>query len=286
MNMTNNLPPSGFWEKVSRLDRRWVYAAVAVTVIIPLIWQIEFPIGITPEAKELYDAIDALPDSSTVMLTFDYYASATPETEPASKAALHHLFQKDCKVVTMTTIPLGGPAISERVTRSIAKIYNKKYGIDYVNLGYKANYTAVLAGMGSSIEDIYPTDNSGTKLSEIPMMKNIKDYSNIDFIFVVADNAIVDSWISIVNAQYGIPVGASVTAVSAPRYYPLVTSGQLTGLLGGMKGAAEYEIMVKEKGSAVKGMSVQSLVHFLIIALVILGNIGYFVSRRKRQLTT
>jgi len=281
--MNVNPPQGGFWDKVSRLDRRWIYLLVALSVITPLVWTITIPIGITPEARELYDAMDALPDSSTVMLTFDYYASATPETEPASRAALHHLFQKDCKVVTVTTIPLGGPAISERVTRDIAKKYNKKYGIDYVNLGYKANYVAVLSGMGSSIEGIYPADNSGTKLSEIPMMKEIKNYSDIDFIFVVADNAIVDYWISIVNAQYGVPVGASVTAVSAPRYYPLVTSGQMTGLLGGMKGAAEYEVLVKEKGSAVKGMSVQSLVHFLIIAMVIMGNIGYFVARRKNN---
>jgi len=285
MNTNANPAGAGFWEKVSQLDRRWIYLLVAISVIIPLIWTITIPIGITPEARELYDAIEALPDSSTVMLTFDYYASATPETEPASRAALHQLFQKNCKVITVTTIPLGGPAISERVTRDIAQKYGKVYGVDYVNLGYKANYIAVLSGMGSSIESIYPSDNSGAKLADLPLMRKVKNYSDIDFIFVVADNAIVDYWISIVNAQYGIPVGASVTAVSAPRYYPLVTSGQLTGLLGGMKGAAEYEILVNEKASAVKGMSVQSLVHFLIIALVIMGNIGYFVTRRKKQQT-
>ncbi len=279
----NNTSKTGFWAKVARLDRRWVYSAVAVTVIIPLVWRVDFPIGITPEAKQLFNAIDALPDSSTVMLTFDYYASALPETEPASRAALHHLFQKDCKVLTMTTIPLGGPTIAERVTREMAKVYGKVYGVDYVNLGYKANYTAVLLGMGSSIEDIYPADNSGTKLADLPMMQNIKNYDDIDFIFVVADNAIVDTWVSIVNAQYNTPVGASVTAVSAPKYYPLVTAGQLTGLLGGMKGAAEYELLIKEKAAAVKGMSVQSLVHFLIIAMVLLGNIGFFVSRRKNS---
>ncbi len=280
--MSENLRPMGFWEKVSKLDRRWIYSAVAITVIIPLIWRIDFPVGITPEAKQLFDAVEALPDGSTVMLTFDYYASALPETEPASRAALHHLFRKNCKVVTMTTIPLGGPTISERVTRDMAKLYDKVYGIDYVNLGYKANYVAVLSGMGSSIEDIYPADNSGTKLADLPIIQNIKNYDDIDFIFVVADNAIVDYWISIVNAQYNTPVGASVTAVSAPKYYPLVTSGQMTGLLGGMKGAAEYEIMVGKEAAAVKGMSVQSLVHFLIILMVIMGNVGYFVSRKKK----
>ena len=285
MNSTLGNTPS-FWDKLATLDRRWVYAAVAITVIVPLIWMVKFPIEITPEARQLFDAVEALPDGSTVMLTFDYYASATPETEPASRAALRQLFRKNCKVVTMTTIPLGGPTISERVTREIAKEYNKVYGVDYVNLGYKANYVAVLQGMGSNIETIYPTDNSGTPCSELPLMKHVKNYDDIDFIFAVSDNAIIDYWISIVNAQYHTPVGAAVTAVSAPKYYPMVLSGQMTGLLGGMKGAAEYEILVGHEANAVKGMSVQSLVHFLIILMVLLGNIGYFVGRRKRAAAT
>lgn len=274
------------WHKFAKLDRRWIYLSVAITVIIPLIWRVDIPISITPEARQIFDAIEALPDSSTVMLTFDYYASATPETEPSSRAALHHLFRKDCKVVTMTTIPLGGPAISERVTREIAALYDKEYGVDYINLGYKANYIAVLSGMGSSIETIYPADNSGVPLSRFPIMDNIKNYDDIDFIFVVSDNAIVDYWISIVNAQYHTPVGAAVTAVSAPKYFPMVSSGQMTGLLAGMKGAAEYEILVGERASAVKGMGAQSLVHFLIIFLVILGNVGYFVARSKDEKAT
>ncbi|HSG99431.1 MAG TPA: hypothetical protein VLB27_05240 [candidate division Zixibacteria bacterium] len=271
------------WDQIATLDRRYVYLAVAITVIIPLIWMVKFPIEITPEAQQLFDAVEALPNGSTVMLTFDYYASALPETEPASRAALRHLFRKDCKVVTMTTIPLGGPAISERVTRDIAEEYGKVYGVDFVNLGYKANYVAVLQGMGSSITTIYPTDNEGTPCSELPLMNQVKNYNDIDFIYVVSDNAIVDYWISIVNAQYHTPVGAAVTAVSAPKYYPMVLSRQMTGLLGGMKGAAEYEILVKHEGNAVKGMSVQSLVHFLIIFMVILGNVGFFMGRRKQS---
>ncbi len=269
------------WDKISSLDRRWIYLLVALTVIFPLIVPADFPVRITPEAIQLYEAIEALPDSSVVLLTFDYYPSSTAETEPMSTAALHHLFRKHCKVLTMTTIPLGGPSIAERVTRLVAAEYGKQYGVDFVNLGYKANYVAVLKGMGTSIEAIYPTDNSSTPLAELPMMQTVKDYRDIAFIFAVADNAIVEYWISIVNAQYGTPVGAGVTAVSAPKYYSFVSSGQMTGLLGGMKGAAEYEQLVSKPAIAMKGMGIQSLIHLLIIALVIVGNLGFFLGKRK-----
>ena len=264
-------------------DRRYIYLAVAFYVIFPVVFTLNLPTELSPEVKQLYDAVDSLPDSSTVMLTFDYYASTLAETEPMSRAALHHLFSKHCKVVTMTTVPLGGPSISERVTRDLAGQYNKVYGIDYVNLGYKANYVAVLKGMGSSIATIYPTDNSGTSLSEIPLMKNIENYSDIDFIYVVSDNSIVDYWISIVNAQYGIRVGAGVTAVMAPKLYAYLSAGQMTGMLGGMRGAAEYESLVNKPGSAVKGMASQSLVHLFIILSVIAGNVIFFIEKRQHK---
>jgi hypothetical protein len=256
---------------------------VWIAVVIPFLFPFKFPVGITPEARQLFDAVEALPDSSVVMLTFDYYPSTIAETEPMSRVALHHLWRKNCRIVTMTTIPLGGPSMAERVTREMALEYDKEYGIDFVNLGYKANYVAVLKGMGNTIESIYPTDNNGTRLSELPLMDSVKNYNDIDFIYVVADNAIVDYWISIVNAQYDIPVGSGVTAVMAPKFYAYIGAGQMTGMLGGMKGAAEYELLVGKKGKAFTGMDVQSLVHLLIIGLVVLGNVGYFVSRRTKR---
>jgi hypothetical protein len=269
-------------------DRRYLFVAVAFYVVFPVIVTISFPTSLSPESITLYEAVDALPDSSTVMLTFDYYASTLAETEPMSRAALHHLFKKDCRVVTMTTIPLGGPSISERVTRDLAQQYGKIYGRDFVNLGYKANYVAVLKGMGSSIEAIYPADNSGTPLSEIPMMADIKNYDDIDFIYVVADNGIVEYWISIVQSQYQARVGSGVTAVMAPKIYAYVSSGQMTGMLGGMKGAAEYETMVGHPGSATQGMGAQSMAHLFIIISVISGNVIFFIDRkrgRKRKLS-
>lgn len=271
-----------FWKKAETIDRRWVYLMVALAVIVPFIFPADFPISLTPEARSLYDTVEALADGSTVMLVFDYYPSTIAECEPMTIAALHHLFRKNCKVITLSNIPYGGPSMAERVTRMMAGQYHKQYGIDFVNLGYKPNYVAVLSGMGNSIVSIFPTDNSGTPLAELPLMDSVYNYDDVDFIFEVADNSTANYWVSIVNAGYGIPMGCGTTAVSAPQYFAFYASGQFVGLLGGMKGAAEYEIMVGEKGTAFTGMGAQSLVHLLIIALVLVGNIGYFMSRKKR----
>jgi len=272
-----------FWDKIGTIDRRWIYLLMFLSVFIPTVFVVKFPIELTPEAEQLYYAVDELPDSSVVMLTFDYYPSALAETEPMSVAALRHMFKKDIKVVTLSNIPLGGPSIAERVTRDIAEEFGKVYGVDFVNLGYKANYTAVMLGMAGSIESIFPSDHSGTPLDELPLMREVINYDDIDFIFVVADNATVEYWISIVNAQFGVPVGSGVTAVVAPKMYSFIDSKQMTGLLGGMKGAAEYERLVEVEGTATRGMDAQSMSHLLIIFLVLVGNLGFFMKWRGRR---
>lgn len=271
------------WEKLDGIDRRWIYLLMFISVLIPTIYVVKFPIELTPEAEQLYNAVEELPDSSVIMLTFDYYASALAETEPMSIAALRHMWRKDMKIITLSNIPLGGPTIAERVTRQIAEEFGKVYGVDYVNLGYKANYVAVMHGLASSIESIFPTDYSGTPLAELPLMQEVKNYDDMTFIYCVADNATVDYWVSIVNAQYDIPVGAGVTAVMAPKMYSFLEAGQMIGLLGGMKGAAEYEKMVGAPGTATIGMDAQSLAHLLIIFLVIVGNLGFFMKRGKSK---
>ena len=82
--------------------------------------------------------------------------------------------------------------------------------------------------------------------------------------------------------------------MSAADFYPYLQTGQFIGALMGMKGAAEYEYQVnkllKEKGYknavnvfAVRGMEANSIAHFLIMLFIIVGNIGYFLSKKRRE---
>ena len=58
------------------------------------------------------------------------------------------------------------------------------------------------------------------------------------------------------------------------------------GLVPGLKGAAEYQAMMKEGGlkytdSALTGMDVQSIEHIIIILFSIMGNVGFFAEKRR-----
>ena len=57
----------------------------------------------------------------------------------------------------------------------------------------------------------------------------------------------------------------------------------MVGLLGGLKGAAEYEALIKQKGTATAGMDAQSIAHLLIVLFIVLGNIAYFISKKDAK---
>jgi len=267
--------------RLAALDRRWIFLLIAISVILPMFLPITIPEKITDQTQALYDAMQAIPEGTTIMIPFEIWPSTLPETEPLARAAVRHAFMRHLKIVSLSNIGAGGPSIAERVLREEGKAFGKIYGVDYVNLGYKANYLAVLTGMGTSIRSIYPTDYSGTPLDSLPIMKNVDSYRDIGFVFAISDNATIDYWVSIVGARFGVKMGAGVTAVMAPKLFAYVDAKQLVGLLGGMKGGAEYEKLINRPDWATRGMGAQSLIHLIIVGFIILGNIGYFAGRRQ-----
>ena len=90
----------------------------------------------------------------------------------------------------------------------------------------------------------------------------------------------VEEWYVFGKDKYKFEMGGGCTGVMAPGLYPLLRSGQINGLIGGLRGAAEYESLIGQKGKAVAGMDAQSVTHVAIIALVIMCNLIYFSQRR------
>ncbi|HUU45896.1 MAG TPA: hypothetical protein VM118_09200 [Acidobacteriota bacterium] len=275
--------PTSFWQRLQAVDRRILYTIIFVSVIIPTLWPLHLPTRVTQETQAFYDAVENIPNGSRIMFAFDFWPSTLAETEPLAVAALRHCFEKDLRLVALSNVGMGGPSIADRLLRDIGAEYGKVYGEDYVNLGYKANYQAVLLGMATNIAEIFPTDHYGTRVGEIPVMQNVTGYDSLAFILLICDNAMMDYWVSLVNARYGVPMVAGVTAVMAPKALSFVQAGQLQGLLGGMKGGAEYEDLIGHPAKASRGMDSQSLIHLAIIGFIIMGNVGHFALRRQRQ---
>jgi hypothetical protein len=268
---------------IRSIDRRIIFSLIFVAVVWPLIQPMRLPIDVSPPVQTLYDAVEALPPGSIVMLGGDYSPDTMPELQPMVDTFIRHAFKNDLRVVVACLWPASPPLI-ERSLTPLAAEFDKEYGVDYVNLGYMAGGIVTLLGMGSSIPNTFPSDYGGTPVRQIPLMQEVENFDDIAFVMEVsAGTPGTREWVQQVQSRYRVSVGSGTTAVGAPNFYPYVQSGQLTGLLGGLKGAAEYETLIEYPGDATSGMDAQSIVHALIVVFILLGNAVYLMSLRNQK---
>lgn len=267
--------------KLERIDRRWIFLAVALVVSAPLLLGLHSKVDITPPVQSTYDTIEHLPAGSVILVSIDYDASTMPENQPMLLAVLRHAFKKDLRVILMGHWPLGLP-VGTLGLDQVAREMHKTYGKDYVNLGYRPGVNAVIVNIGTEIRNVFPSDYKGVPVDSLEMMRNVHNYSDIRLLVGIEAGDTQESWIVFAQARFGLKMAMGVTAVMAPTSYKYLQSGQLIGLIGGLKGAAEYESLVGHPWIGLAGMPAQSAGHLLIILFIILGNIGFFLSRRKK----
>ena len=276
-----------------KLDRRWIFLFVLFSVATPIVFPIGLPVTTTDSTRRAFEYLESLKPGDTIWLSFDYGPSSAPENDPMAEAVMRQCFLKHVKVVVLALYPLGGLGLANTaVAKVTAEFPGLRYGEDYVNLGYKDGAAAVMRRLGEDIAGAFPTDVNGTPLSRIPMMRGVHDIRNVKLVFTAATGVIGEWWITQVHSQIGTPVVIGPTAVSAPKYYAYLNAGQLVGMLSGMKGAAEYERLLRDTYpqmarfykstrtfTATKGMDGQTVIHTVMIAFIILGNLAFLVTR-------
>ncbi len=277
----------GFWERLLKIDRKIIFIVMAVLVLFPLLKPLGLGVGSGPRAKAVFDAVDSIPPGKTLLISVDFDPASMPELYPMLVALMRHAFARDVRVL-LCGLWITGAGLADKAVTEIAPEYGKEYGRDVVYLGWKAGVDAVILGMGENIKNVFSVDYYGHPLDSLPMMQEVTRLRDIPFMVAIsAGTPGFSDWLLYGHSRYGLRVGAGVTAVSAADAYPYLQTGQLTGLLAGMKGAAEYEVLVQRHNyskaymPAVAAMDSQSLAHIVILVLVVIGNIAFFVTRKR-----
>ena len=277
------------------LDRRIIFLIVGLSVLIPLLkpeW-IDLPIRPTPESQIVFDEINKLNEGDKVLLSFEYGPSTKPEIHPMAIAILKHLYAKNIQVYGFALWP-DGNFMSTEAFSEVSDDYDKKYGVDYVNLGYKPGGEAVIKGIASDIRTLYTVDLQGTSINDIPMMKDVVNIEDFDFVFSLsAGYPGSKEWVQYACDPKNIPLSTGCTSIQVTDIMPYVENDQIRGILAGMPGAAEYESLVEAElqkmeiavkpGEASGMMAAQSIAHVVIVLFIIFGNISYFITRKKNR---
>jgi hypothetical protein len=262
-------------------SRHWAFIGLAVVVIGTMLLNIEPEIEISPEAQRMHSFIDSLPPGSILMVSFDHEASALPEIKPLALAFLRHAFSKGHRLIGIALMA-EGTAVGYRMMDQVAAEYHKKYGTDYAFLGFQPQIVAAILSMGESIKQTFPRDYMGREYDSLPIMRGVGKLSDVVAVVSIADGNLATHWIEYGRARFNVTVVAFVTAVMVTSYDPYLSSGQLQGMVGGLRGAAEYEKLIGIGGAGRRAMLAQAASHLYVLALILIGNVIYFAGRARK----
>lgn len=127
------------------------------------------------------------------------------------------------------------------------------------------------------------------KTDKIGMLASVATLADYPLVMVFsAGSTGLQWWVMYGRERLGLNMAGGCTGDAATQIYPFLQSGQLIGLVPGIKGAAEYETLtddlrVNAPGPGVRRMGPQTIGHLAIIAFVIIGNLAFLRSRHRRR---
>lgn len=271
------------WERLQNVDRRIIYVILAGVVFLALLKPMGLPIQISAETQKAYDKLESIPNGSIIWFSADFSASSGTELLPTMRAAMIQAFRKDLRIVCGAMWNEGGN-LADRVWRMVSPMFpDKKYGVDFVNIGFRPGQAVWLESMVTDANaGALGQDHFGKPLADLPLMAEFKSLKDAKLIFdFISGDPGEKEYMARVAGPYSIPLVVSCVSVTVPEAMTFVQSGQVQGLVGGMAGAAQYEVLARAPGTAVSGMDAQSLAHIVVIAFIVLGNIGYLATKKK-----
>jgi hypothetical protein len=269
------------WKKLLAIDSRIIYLLVGLALLIPLIKPLGLPIEISSNSLDFYNYLKGIPEDSIVFFDLAFRETGQAEFGPSVLASFEMLIKQGVKIV------VGGqweqaPFFMQKELEKRGESFGAQYGVDWVNIGYKPGGTATWRVI---IEDFWKgaagVDCKGTKFEDIELMERVEKLDEDTFAAIIiwqAGTPGADTWMTytpevpLLSAQMGGGVASSV------RY---LKSGQMQAILGGMRGAAEFEKLTGCLGEAIGLLDAQGLAILIIIAFVVLGNIAWFMSKKQ-----
>ena len=237
-----------FFERLQQLDRRWIYIVVALAIIVPLMIPYNSDNVTSPPTENVYQLVDSFAgrEDRAILMSFYHDASTMPELYPMQIAIIRHCFERNIKVFFLSFLPTGAPIIDMAINTVKEEYPEIKSGTDYCNFGYIPLTLAMptVIGMGDNIATAVPTDAEGRKTENLPIMKGINNYSEMNLVIEFSGSVAGGYWLTYARPKFGTNIAVGVTAVMAADEYPYLQTGQFIGMLAGLKGAAEYEKLV------------------------------------------
>lgn len=277
MNQGKTSEKRGLLEKVKNIDRKLMFALMAILMAVPYFRPLGLPMEISVNTNEFYDLIESAEAGDVVLIYSDYDLSNMPSVGGGIIGSTKQLIRLGLKAVYVTVQPQG-PLVFETHMRPIFEEAGYKDGVDFVNLGYATGGLAMVARIADDIKAVYTEDWLGRDVDDMPMMKDISNHEDFAFVLCYASGSVfAEQW----YVKYGTTILATPMAVEFMQSYPLYEAGSIAAMLNGPRGCAEYEQLLKAPGWANQSIDAISIGHLLILTFMVIGNITFFIDKYK-----
>jgi hypothetical protein len=279
---------------MDRLDKRWLYLALFLVMLVPFFLDLHFTAEATKPVRAFYDRVEAVKavPGRLVIVAIDWDPQSKAELYPQTKMTIKHLMLRKKPFAVVTLTPLGRGFCNDIPAKAADEIeaefgWRPQYGRDWVNWGYKYGWGIFIKELAASVPQAVKTDVNGTPIGEVEVMKGVEDASSIDLVCEFTGFVgLLEAWLSYFQVGGRRPDFChGCTAVSGPSNYVFLDSEQITGLLVGLLGGAEYENLLGVRESATAGMRPLTTGLGLIVLLIVLGNVSDFVLKRRKAVT-
>jgi hypothetical protein len=285
-----------WYEWIQSIDPRIIYLVVFIVVSVPFFVPIRLPMRANEPVENLHKKVEEITEynktanrKQVILFAMEWAPSVQAECWPAAEVMVEHCFENNIPFIIMSMYSPEGPMLTQKIAEKRAEEFKKKhgvdkvYGVDWVNFGYKR---MGLAAFLAFVKDLYSQiakDIKDAPIRNVPMMRDIESLRDMGLVFYVSGSGGIETWIQYMQPETGVDISTGCTAIIGPSMYPFLDSGQMIGMMAGLSGAAQYEHLVGYSGRGTRGMGSQNLAHFWIIAMMILGNVGYIFQRRRER---
>jgi hypothetical protein len=268
---------------ITNVDQKYIFLLTLIILAIPLLIPMGLPIKIGNNSLEFYTMIEKLPQGSVVAYCWGADSMTWMEQGLPGTVVLRHLMSKPGIRVFAFSEMEQAPMYWEMVIKQIGT-FGKKYGVDFVYLGYLAGGETMFTAMATDVwKASGGKDYYGNSLDSLPMMKNIHSAKDINILIHLSMGWTYEYSLRQWQMPYKIPFYLIPVGSLQASIVPYRQTGQVTGWIAGAREAAEYELLLKTPGKAISQMDAQSVGHIFAAGLVILCNVGYAMSRSKRR---
>jgi len=286
------------------LERRIVYLIMLMAVAVPIVFRVALPPARMMAAEKTYALMNELPStqntvtkSEVAFVWIDFGPNTIAENEPQAEVIIEHLFRKRIPVIIATQYQLAEAFLSSIpkgvATRLSKEIPDQKweYGTDWISIGYQPMGALFLQSLAKSdnISEFLKKDFYGTPFAQLPNFAHIGNVKDVKFVGQFTGLVgTLDNFIQYFQKDgYHPTLVHGCTSITIPEAYIFLDSGQISGLLEGISGAAWYSDLMSKtfparipdrSGSTNTALGVSQV---MILLLIVAGNVVGLLKRKK-----